>query len=65
MGADYSYGEMEPADIELMMQTAYLVLRDTGRRLHRDRQPVAEVPGDPRRREHPHLGQRQEAPIRP
>ncbi|MFI8829162.1 tyrosine-type recombinase/integrase, partial [Streptomyces sp. NPDC053431] len=32
MGVGFSYGEMEPADIELMMQTAYLVLRDTGRR---------------------------------
>lgn len=32
MGAGFSYGEMEPADVELMMQTAYLVLRDTGRR---------------------------------
>ncbi|MEU9599900.1 tyrosine-type recombinase/integrase [Streptomyces sp. NPDC048109] len=32
MGAGFPYGEMEPADVELMMQTAYLVLRDTGRR---------------------------------
>ncbi|WP_327277798.1 tyrosine-type recombinase/integrase [Streptomyces sp. NBC_01224] len=32
MGAAFSCGEMEQADIELMMQTAYLVLRDTGRR---------------------------------
>lgn len=32
MGATFSYGEMERANIELMMQTAYLVLRDTGRR---------------------------------
>jgi len=32
MGVSFSYGEMEPADIELMMQTAYLVLRETGRR---------------------------------
>jgi hypothetical protein len=32
MGVGFSYGDMEPADIELMMQTAYLVLRDTGRR---------------------------------
>ncbi|GAA2463057.1 hypothetical protein [Streptomyces macrosporus] len=32
LGADFSYGELERADIELMMQTAYLVLRDTGRR---------------------------------
>lgn len=32
MGAGFSYGEMAQADIELMMQTAYLVLRDTGRR---------------------------------
>ncbi|MEU9521758.1 tyrosine-type recombinase/integrase [Streptomyces sp. NPDC048224] len=30
--AGFPYGEMEPADVELMMQTAYLVLRDTGRR---------------------------------
>ncbi|MFE5770557.1 tyrosine-type recombinase/integrase [Streptomyces sp. NPDC056485] len=32
MGAAFSYGEMARADVELMMQTAYLVLRDTGRR---------------------------------
>ncbi|MCZ0974292.1 tyrosine-type recombinase/integrase [Streptomyces albulus] len=32
MGAGFPYGEMERADVELMMQTAYLVLRDTGRR---------------------------------
>ncbi|MET7784465.1 tyrosine-type recombinase/integrase [Streptomyces sp. NPDC005388] len=32
MGAGFPYGEMERADIELMLQTAYLVLRDTGRR---------------------------------
>lgn len=32
MGAGFRYGEMESADVELMMQTAYLVLRDTGRR---------------------------------
>ncbi|MGY1583757.1 hypothetical protein [Streptomyces sp. MN13] len=32
MGAGFPYGEMERADIELMLQTAYLILRDTGRR---------------------------------
>lgn len=32
MGVGFTYGEMESADIELMTQTAYLVLRDTGRR---------------------------------
>ncbi|WP_308461192.1 tyrosine-type recombinase/integrase [Streptomyces sp. Ru62] len=32
MGEGFRYGDMEPADVELMMQTAYLVLRDTGRR---------------------------------
>ncbi|MER7408111.1 tyrosine-type recombinase/integrase [Streptomyces sp. NPDC000070] len=32
IGAAFSYGEMERADIKLMLQTAYLVLRDTGRR---------------------------------
>ncbi|MFF0062705.1 tyrosine-type recombinase/integrase [Streptomyces sp. NPDC005279] len=32
MGAEFPYGDMERADIKLMMQTAYQVLRDTGRR---------------------------------
>ncbi|MET7717820.1 site-specific integrase [Streptomyces sp. NPDC005407] len=32
LGADFPYGQLAPADVQLMFQTAYVVLRDTGRR---------------------------------
>ncbi|OCC11948.1 Tyrosine recombinase XerC [Streptomyces sp. PTY087I2] len=32
LGVDFPYGQMTPDDVQLMFQTAYVVLRDTGRR---------------------------------
>lgn len=50
LGAETHYGEMTPADVALMMQTVYLLLRDTGRRpleiARLDRDPIECVDGD-------------------